>query len=281
MNGLFFTDISDHLPIFMIDHRNMHSTTERVYRARNFNDKNMAKFSRKLDSVNWENLFLIEDGRQAFTMFYDKYLGIFNETFPVKVNKSNYQNRKPWLTEGLKKSIKIKNKLYLKQLRNHTEENVTIYKRYKHSLSKLISSCERMHYNELLQQNKNNMRKTWLIIKEIINKNKQSSPPNKFKFGDRIENNPSVIADKFNHFFRNVGTDLARQISESNIDPLNYIHESSPSSLFLRNTDEEEVEKIILSLKHPSAGNDDVHAKVVKATYKNYLSPLTYILNLS
>jgi uncharacterized protein YlbG (UPF0298 family) len=44
---------------------------------------------------------------------------------------------------------------------------------------------------------------------------------------------------------------------------------------------ETEVEKIIKNLKNASAGYDGVHAKVVKASYKEFLTPLTHVMNLS
>ena len=42
-----------------------------------------------------------------------------------------------------------------------------------------------------------------------------------------------------------------------------------------------EVLNIIRELRHSSPGWDDISAKIVKQTYEYFLSPLTYVCNLS
>ena len=50
--------------------------------------------------------------------FHKDFCAIYEASFPLKTIKINYRNRKPWLTEDLKKSIKLKNKLYHQQKAN-------------------------------------------------------------------------------------------------------------------------------------------------------------------
>jgi len=147
-------------------------------------------------------------------------------------------------------------------------------------LNRLLRIAERRHYNELIQQNRQNTKKLWSIIKEVINK-KNSIAPTQFKFGDSLESNKDVIANKFNSYFSNIGRDLARQIPTTNRSPSSYISENNPHSIFLRPVDQVEIEKIVQQLKNASAGFDGVRAKVIKATYHHYLTPLTHVLNLS
>ena len=127
------------------------------------------------------------------------------------------------MTDALKNSIKNKNKLYVKQLKEPTAENVNNYKHYKTELNRLMKVMERNHYQELLQANKNNTRKTWSIIKEVINKKTQNRSPVHFKLGDRLISDKTLIASKFNQYFNNVGCDLAKRIPHSELNPLNYI----------------------------------------------------------
>ena len=61
-----------------------------------------------------------------------------------------YNNRKPGLTQGLKDSIKVKNKLYKKCLKVKTVANETIYKTYRNKLNHLLKIAEKQHYSELL-----------------------------------------------------------------------------------------------------------------------------------
>jgi hypothetical protein len=155
------------------------------------------------------------------------------------------------------------------------------YKKYKHQLNRLIKIAERKHYNELIEQNQQNTKKLWCIIKEVINKKKNALIPNQFKFGDTIESNSHIIADKFNSYFSNIGKDLDRNIPITDSDPLSYIQETNPNSIFLKEVLPDEVTKIVKSLKNASAGFDGIHSKIIKLTYKYFLTPLTHVLDLS
>ena len=54
--------------------------------------------------------------QQGYSMFHKKFIKMDNDCFPVKTFsvERKYQNRKPWLTDGMKNSIKYKSKLYIK-----------------------------------------------------------------------------------------------------------------------------------------------------------------------
>ena len=50
----------------------------------------------------------ITDCNLAYSMFNSVFLNCYNQCFPIRKVKVTYKNCKRWLTEGLKKSIKVK-----------------------------------------------------------------------------------------------------------------------------------------------------------------------------
>ena len=52
-------------------------------------------------------------------------------------------------------------------------------------------------------------------------------------------------------------------------------------SIVIESVDEAEVERILKSLKESSSGWDAICSKIVKTTYKYFLTPLTHIMNIS
>ena len=68
---------------------------------------------------------------------------IHDQCFPITKIKTKYNNRKPWLTEGLRSSIKSKNKLYRKYKKVDSVANETNYKLYKNKLKKCLISAEK------------------------------------------------------------------------------------------------------------------------------------------
>ncbi len=83
----------------------------------------------------------------------------------------NEQFKKLWMTRGIAKSIKMKNKQYRKFIRYPNKANKMIDKRYRNKLNHLLRITEKHYYQAVLEQNKKNASKTWAIIKNIINKN--------------------------------------------------------------------------------------------------------------
>ena len=102
--------------------------------------------------------------------------------------------------------MKIKNNLYRKFKRSGCGELEKIYKRFRNQVNKLIIEAERNHYNDLLDKNKNNLKKSWSILKEIINKKKSSKSCSRFQINGSYTSDKDTIANGFNNFFYQCGS---------------------------------------------------------------------------
>ena len=280
-SGLLYTEISDHLPIFTVNHKSRMTNTSQHRKSRLFTSKNFENFENRLIHLDWTDVLSKTNGREAFKLFYEKFCHVYDQCFPLKEIKMNYQNRKPWLSDGIKKSIKMKNKLYLNQLQNPSVSNIEKYKVYKTHLNRLLRISERKHYEETLKENKYNSRKLWSVLRDVINKKKSSPVPTQFMINGKKESDKGAIANKFNLYFTNIGNDLAKKIPLTALDPLSYINRTIPESIFLAEVNSKEVENIIQSMKNASAGHDGIHSKVLKKSYRLYLQPLLHVLKLS
>ena len=280
-NGILFTDVSDHFPIFTINYNSSLKEEYHTFKTRIYSQKNIGVFTNKLRECDWQPILKNDDGRAAFSTFYNTFCKLYNESFPQKIIRSRYKTRHKWLTEGLKKSIRNKNRLFIKNKHAPSADNLNNYKIYKRELSRLMKIAEREYYNNLIDDNKNNMRKIWLVIKDVINKKRSCKLPGQFKFGDLLVTDRTVIANKFNSYFANVGIDLAKKIPSTNVSPVSYIQKSNLGTIFLQKVERSEIEKIVKSLKNVSAGCDDIHSKIVKSTYNLFIEPLKHVLSLS
>ena len=56
----------------------------------------------------WDSLIVEDDTEQSYKSFISTFGEIFNTAFPKTIIRTKYKNRKPWLSEGLKKSIQHK-----------------------------------------------------------------------------------------------------------------------------------------------------------------------------
>ena len=205
----------------------------------------------------------------------------YDACFPIKMFKEGYRTRKPWLSEEMKRSIKVKNKLYMHYKKSGNREDEMVYKKYRNNLNKILIEAERKHYESLLNENKSNLKKSWCILKEVSNKKKASNTCSRFLVNGQITNDKNKIANGFNKYFINIGPNLANIIPDNNKSPTTYMVDRVLESMVTAPVVENEVKSIIKCLKDSSSGWDAISAKVVKATHSSFITPLTHIMNLS
>ena len=131
-SGLFFTDISDHLPIFSIHLDTSISASNETI----MNQVNTTKFLLHLERIDWTQYATLDDPNNAYNSFFKQYSTAYDSCFLLKKTKvSNYRLSKPWLSKGLLKSIRTKNKLYGQYLTNQSSHCEIRYKNYKNKLN--------------------------------------------------------------------------------------------------------------------------------------------------
>ena len=114
VQGLFITDISDHFPVFHIAKQMEIEEKDAYIYKRLYGSQNKDNFCHAMSNISWDEISRATDTQQAFDTFHKHLVEMYNKHFPKIRVKKKYNNRKPWLSEGLKNSIKQKNKLYLK-----------------------------------------------------------------------------------------------------------------------------------------------------------------------
>ena len=165
-SGILTTDISDHFPVFHISQKSCEYPTNNEYKTiRVINEIKTLKFMGKIQNTNWSALHPFEHCQTYFSNFLRLFKSIYDESFPINRVKIRYRNRLPWLSNGLKSSIKLKNKLYQISLKHPTTFNIYKYKQYKNKLTSILKYEEKQFYQRQIIENKNNLRKVWAVIK--------------------------------------------------------------------------------------------------------------------
>ena len=281
IQGICCTDISDHFPVFHINLSTQLKRPTKTVLSRQFNNKNMDKFMRALSNENWSDVDDCNDAQMSFTKFHSRYKELHDQYFPVTY-QSEYKCRHKWITQGLRKSIKIKNKLYFWSLKYPTINNQMKYKWYKQKLRSLMKKCEQEYYDHAFNSSKNNMQKCWRLIKRALNKNKVTGKiSDTFSVDGRPTNDKTIIANRFNNFFVNIGKSLAQNIPKTRDDITHFMKAPCPDSVFIREATENEVISIVNNLKNASPGWDEINGTIIKCSVSTFLKPLVHILNLS
>ena len=168
---------------------------------------------------------------------------------------------KPWLTKGLLKSIKKKNALYKQFLYSPTVSHKRQYKCFRNKLNHLLRIAKRDYYDKKLTEYKSNVRNTWRILNEIINRRRCNlTRPSTFRVADHEISDPVEIANGFCDYFTNLGPSLAGKIPTSNRPFSSFLKSDVVNSVFFPSTYQQEIVEICASLRSGSAaGFDNIH----------------------
>ena len=74
--------------------------------TRNMSQRNRLAFQSAVSAVDWQMIYSETDMQNAFSLFHLKLIELRCKHFPKQNITFKYDNRKPWLSEGLKEGIK-------------------------------------------------------------------------------------------------------------------------------------------------------------------------------
>lgn len=138
-SGIFLNKISDHLATFLNINIKPKSKPGEKEKTRIMSRKNIEKFKLYIQDFKIEySLRTFINSNDRWDYFLDTLTKLFEKAFPLKDKSHKKSKSKIWITGGIIKSIKIKEKLYKKFKDNPTPYNERTFKAYKNNLNKLI-----------------------------------------------------------------------------------------------------------------------------------------------
>jgi len=280
-------DLSDHLPVFVHSSRKVAMKPEKFIYKRFFSDKAKAEFLHNLNTTVWDEGSESSNSISAnnqYINFISKYSNIFEKSFPLKKVKKNYKflPRKPWITSGLVKSCNNKEKLYKCFIKNPNEVTKNRYKTYRNKLNALLQKAENMYYREKFDTFKTNIKHTWKLIRNILNRNSNEVLSDSFKINNSDVSDKSIIVEKFNEYFTNIGPSLANNIPDMADNPLSYMKGNYKDSFMLFPTTDSEVINIVKGFKpKTSSGYDNIPTDILKLSINCIAPHLSTIINNS
>ena len=107
----------------------------RYLHKRMINESSKATFKRRLRQTSWDAVKGLDNPNESYVTFTETITQFYDDCSPktkFKIKSNNKAN--PWLTKGIAKPSKRKQKLYEKFLKNRFIQNEKICKDYKKHL---------------------------------------------------------------------------------------------------------------------------------------------------
>ena len=170
---------------------------------------------------------------------------------------------KPWIPNGILTSMAKRDIFYkdfVKEKDPTKKERLgSIYRTYRNRIVSLLRTSKKDYHTAYFEEHKENMKKTWDGIRNLINVSKKSSTNiNQIVSNDQTFTENKSIATALNDYFVNIGPSIENKIPHAKTSFQTYLGEQNPSSIILDPCDANEISEIISSpvlIKHvvPSA----------------------------
>ena len=212
-----------------------------------------------------------------------------NKFMPSKMVKfKKYKHKKSsWITKGLLKSIRYRDKLY-KQLKltNPDTFEYSVFKinlkSYNAILKRSFRIAKQIYFETCFNKFQSDIKNTWKTINEILCKDKtKKTLPKYFKEAESIIVDEVDIANKFNTFFTEIGINLASNIKyQGNFDHSHYLKKDISCVFNFKPVEEETISITIMNLANKnSCGFDGISTNLLKIIEPAITKPLTILTN--
>ena len=227
-------DISDPLPVVCVTNIPVKKHNPIKY-YRDYSNFDQESYLQDINAVNWNAIYINNDLHETATKITDLIKSIADKHAPIRQLSQKKQKlcTKPWITNGILKSIKTKHKLYKTHFLSNNPIKVTEYKKYANKLNWLKNICKKNYFSQHFDLCKNNLKASWKLIGMLVKRNsKGQTPISKIKRNNRAYTNKAEIADQFNKHFVNVSQNLAKRIENCDGSPTQFIR-STPVASFV------------------------------------------------
>lgn len=276
-------DITDHSPIvLLVSEKIISENLISPLENKNKTKLNINKFKQLLQNFDWTNVMNANDSGAATGIFLENYMRLLSEaTEKYTVKYKKYKKIKSWISNGIVSSIKTRDKMKKKLLKNFSPQLEREYKEYRNTLNKLIHKQKNEYYKNQIENNKYDMKNLYNVIKDATyeNNKKNNTFLNIKSKDDQSFNNCNEIANFCNEYYINVGVEMEKAIptpqEKYNLGP------PLVNSIFLNPITKNELINHISTLKNGSSpGYDGIKAHIIKQTHLEIIDPLLYIFNL-
>ena len=259
---------------------------------RMFNDANHDKFKNLINEENFGEITEEMDAQTAYNKFEEIYLKHYNEAYPLKRNrvrrKNERANPKPWILPWLEDACARKQNAYHEFVKTPTPENKAKYDNLNLFCEKHIEIAKTKYRKAYFEKHKNDSRKQWHMINNLLGRNKKKLDLNKLTNSDGATfSSPKAIAECFNDYFSNIAGNLKlssrpnQELSSNQDSYQKFLRDPVGRSIYLDKVSPSEVYKTIQSFKNKSTRDTKIEALKIANSSRIFTSSLASIVNKS
>ena len=164
---------------------------------------------------------------------------------------------KPWITQGIRKSIKTKNKLFKKLIKDKQTKFSIYFKTYRNLLNKVKKHSKHLYFKQAIHNSKGNSKKLCSTINNIVSvKKPKNTGINCIENSDLDQIfNSKEIAESLNKYFISIPNKLLQSTNNLSHKELNLKIKTVSHSIFINPFTEGSIKSQILNMKANKANS--------------------------
>ena len=288
---ILFSNLSDHLPCVSSIGKSLKYTKEnREVFKRKMNHDTVNAFAYTAKSTDFRSICHQESDRdpnENCDIIDSTLSNAMDATMPLqRMHFDKYKHkRNAWVTSGILRSIKYRDKLYLNMKRaknSHDYDTLCVnLKAYNRILRKMIREAKHAYFTQKFNETKVDMKKSWTILKNMLNNRQKNTTPMQFFHNNAHLKDPLNISEQFNYYFSNIGSDIA-DVQNAKLDRRKYLEKVPGISFRFTPVTECVINKTIQNLTSKnSSGVDGLSTKLLKLIREQLLPALSITINQS
>lgn len=189
-----------------------------------------------LQNTNWHFILNSTDPNESTNIFLNHLIQIASEHTLIKPLSSSKRKITPWITTGLIRSIRKRDKIHNKLRKYPNDLNLqNFYYQYRNICNKILKAAKRKYDKNLLNNSLHKTKLLWQNIKTICNVRNDRSNSCLELLNPALS--PQESVNNINTHFASVGASLAKDISnnvsKNSCNALNSTRKHSTASSFV------------------------------------------------
>ena len=250
------------------------STSKKKIIFRDHSEENIHKMIDKLTnfSLFYPLLTATLDLNSKFDLFYNELDRIYTTCCPTKTKEiSEKRLKKPWLSSQLLGDIQNKYELF-KRYKNGSIPYEQ-FLAYQKELKIKIKHAKKQYFLHKFANCQGDSSKTWKLTNNVLGRSRKCKRPTSLKQNNAEITDETEMSNLFNQYFANIGQNLANNMQNNGINPIDNMGDASLNSFSFQATTPIEIHNIIMKIENKKTSLNNIPIFILKKI-SHVISPL-------
>ena len=256
----------------------------KIIKTRKMKNFNQDAFLSDVSNICWEHVVSKTDDVNYSVCEWTNLFSLIIEKH-APLNQIRVSDKcSPWINKELKTLMRTRDRLKKAAVKSKSPALMNSYRKARNATNTLNTQLKKKHYNDKITACKGDIKGSWKAINEIINKKSKSTNIDYIKNrGQEISNNRK-IANIMNDYFSTAGTDLAKNIEETENSLLSgkYQIKNSAANFRFRPIMIQDIREAVAKLTNSkSFGTDTISSYFLKLALPFLENSIAMLFNIS